>query len=50
MKEERKNERKEENQTIWDFQPIKELLDGNGLEHSEGTSSDAQCRSQLSQL
>ena len=41
MKVERKKE-KEENRAKWDFRPIMELLDGNGLEHSESTSSIAQ--------
>ena len=42
MKEERKKEKEEENRANWDFRSIMELLDGNGLEHSEGTSSIAQ--------
>ena len=42
MKVERKKEKEEENRANWDFRPIMELLDGNGLEHSEGTSSIAQ--------
>ena len=44
MKVERKKEEKEteENLANWAFRPIMELLDGKGLEHSEGTSSIAQ--------
>ena len=47
-KDERKKERKkeekesEENRANWDFRPITELLDGKGLECSEGTNSIAQ--------
>ena len=46
-KDERKKERKkekesEENRGNWDFRPIMELIDGNDLERSEGTSSIAQ--------
>ena len=41
-KERKKEKEEEENRANWDFRPIMELLDGNGLEHSEGTSSIAQ--------
>ena len=42
--ESRKKEEKEskENRANWAFRPIMKLLDGKGLERSEGTSSIAQ--------
>ena len=45
-----KEKESEENRGNWDFRPILERLEGKGLKHSEGTSSIAQWRSQLSQL
>ena len=43
LNEERKKEKEsEENRGNWDFRPIMELLDGKGLERSEGTNSIAQ--------
>ena len=43
MKERKKEEKEsEENRANWDFRRIMELLDGKGLECSEGTNSIAQ--------